>query len=284
MSEKILVTGVTGDVGNEVLQQLAGKGLNLVATARDLTKAQSVVLNGADIVLFDYDRPETFAAALSGVDRIFLVPPPLNPQWHELVTPIIDTAMKIGVKHIVNLSQMGAESIEGLPLRRAELYIERSGIAFTHLRPNWFMQTYNGAQQDSVWGTGGISVPAGEAKASFIDMRDIAAVAVTALTSLDHLNKAYTLTGGEALNHDELVRILSEVTGDTIRYFPITYQEMRENLAAAQLSDEAIEMVIVLYQFMQDRQLEYVSPDVANILGRKPRTFEQFSLDYAESW
>jgi uncharacterized protein YbjT (DUF2867 family) len=284
MSGQILVTGVTGDVGREVLTQMITKGLSVKAAARDLSKAESLVREGTEVVLLDYDRPESFEPALTGVERLFIVPPPLNPQWHELIKPLMEIAALSGVKHIVNLSQMCAEEIEGLPLRIAEKVIEDSGIAYTHLRPNWFMQTYSGSTLDGAKGPGGIYVPAGDGKASFIDMRDIAAVAVAALTGEEHLNKAYTLTGGQAIDHSEVARVLSTATGKSIAYFPILEEEMRTNLKSANLADAAIEMVIVLYQLLRQGRLEYVSSDVANILGREPITLQQYARDYAGSW
>jgi uncharacterized protein YbjT (DUF2867 family) len=279
-----LVTGVTGDVGKEVLTQLIKEGLPAKAAARDLSKAESSEMGGAEIVLFDYDLPETFGPALAGVERLFIVPPPLNPQWHELVKPLIDAAADCGVRHIVNLSQMCAQEVENLPLGMAEKTIEASGIAYTHLRPNWFMQTYNGSVLDGAKGPDGIHVPAGDGKASFIDMRDIAAVAVAALTGEEHLNKAYTLTGGQAIDHSEVARVLSTATDRNIAYFSILEEEMRTNLKFANLADAAIELVIVLYQLLRQGRLEYVSSDVANILGREPITLQQYARDYAGSW
>jgi uncharacterized protein YbjT (DUF2867 family) len=284
MSEKILVTGVTGDVGGEVFNRLAGKGFSVTAAARDPAKAESAGLSGADIVLLDYDSPETFKPALAGVDRLFVVPPPLNPVWHDQIRPMIDIAAQSGVRHIVNLSQMCAEEIKDLPLRFAEKYIEDSGIAYTHLRPNWFMQTYSGSTLEGAKGQGEICVPAGREKASFIDMRDIAAVAVAALTTQGHMNRAYTLTGPKALDHYEMAKILSRVTGQNVEYMPVSDEDMRATLKSANYADDSIEMVIVLYQFLREGRLEAVSPDVANILGRQPISFEQYAHDYAESW
>jgi len=284
MSDRILVTGVTGNVGKEVINQLIGKGLPVKAAARDLAKAESAGFKDAEIVLFDYDKPETFEPALAGVGRMFVVPPPVNPRQHELIIPMIDTAAKTGVRHIVNLSAMGAENNEELPLRIAERHIEKSGIAYTLLRPNWFMQNCNGFMLEGIRGQGGIYVPAGDAKTSFIDIRDIAAEAVAALTTENHLNKAYTLTGGKALDHHEMAKILSDVTGKNIQYFPMSDEDMRDALKSAGWPDESIEMSIELYRFVKQGGTEDVSPDVANILGREPITFEQYALDYAESW
>lgn len=284
MSDRILVTGVTGNVGKEVINQLIGQGLPVKAAARNLAKAESADLKGSEIVLFDYDRPETFEPALAGVGRLFIIPPPVNPRQHELIIPLVDMAAQTGVKHIVNLSTMDAENNETLPLRIAEKYIENSGIAYTLLRPNRFMQNCNGFMREGIKEQGGIYLPADGAKTSYIDIRDIAAVSVTALTTEHHLNKVYTLTGGKALDHYEMAKILSNVTGKKIQYFAMSDEDMRGALKSAGWTDKSIEMLIDLYRSAKHGDTEYVSPDVANILGRAPITFEQYACDYAESW
>jgi len=284
MSDMILVTGVTGNVGKEVINQLIGKGLPVKAAARNLAKAASADLKETEIVLFDYDRPETFGPALAGVGRLFIIPPPVNPRQHELIIPLIDMAAQTGVTHIVNLSTMEAEYNETLPLRIAEKYIENSGIAYTLLRPNFFMQNCNGFMRESIKGQGGIYLPADGAKTSLIDIRDIAAVSVAALTTENHLNKVYTLTGGKALDHYEMAKILSDVTGKNMQYFPMSDEDMCGALKSAGWTDKSIGMLIDLYRSVKQGDTEYVSPDVAHILGRQPITFEQYARDYAECW
>lgn len=284
MSDMILVTGVTGNVGKAVINQLIKKGQSVKAAARNLTKAATAGLNGTEIVLFNYDKPETFKPALTGVGRLFIIPPPVNPKQHELIMPLIDIAAQTGVEHIVNLSTMEAEDNETLPLRIAEKHIENSGIAYTLLRPNFFMQNCNGFMRESIKAQGGIYLPANGAKTSFIDIRDIAAVSVAALTTENHLNKVYTLTGGKALDHYEMAKILSDVIGKSIQYFPMSDEDMRGALKSAGWIDKSIEMLIDLYRSVKQGQTEYVSPDVANVLGREPITFEQYAHDYAESW
>jgi uncharacterized protein YbjT (DUF2867 family) len=284
MSDMILVTGVTGNVGKEVINRLIGKGLPVKAAARNLAKAEAADLKETKIVLFDYDRPDTFEPALAGAGRLFVIPPPVNPRQHELIMPLIDVAAQTGVKHIVNLSTMGAENNETLPLRIAEKYLENSGIAYTLLRPNWFMQNCNGFMREGIKAQGGIYLPADGAKTSYIDIRDIAAVSVAALTTEKHLNKVYTLTGGKALDHYEMAKILSDVTGKNIQYFPMSDEDMRGALKSVGWTDKSIGMLIDLYRSAKQGGTEYVSPDVANILGREPITFEQYARDYAESW
>ncbi len=189
-----------------------------------------------------------------------------------MITPLVDAADQSGVGHIVNLSSMEAGNNEDLPLRVAERYIENSGIACTLLRPNWFMQNCNGFMLEGIKGQGGVYLPAADAKSSFIDLRDIAAVAVAALTADDHLNKVYTLTGSRALDHYEMAKILSDASGKNIQYFPMSEDDMRGALRSAGWPEYSIEMSIDLYRNVRSGGAEPVSPDVA----KKQTTLEDY--------
>ncbi len=284
MSGKFLITGVTGKVGKEVISLLIENGFPVKAAARNLTKAEFPGLKKTEIVLFDYNRPETFEPALAGVERMFIIPPPLDPKQHELIIPMIDMAVQTGVKHIVSLSTMSVEYIEDLPLRIVEKYIENSGIKYTLLRPNWFMQNFNNYMLKDIKENGGIYLPAGKAKTSLVDIRDIAAVAVEALTTENHLNKVYTLTGAKALDNYEIANILSNVIGRNIQYYSISDEDMHRALKFAGMTNENSEMFIDLYRSVRKGDTEYVSPDVVNILDREPIPFEQYAQDYIEFW
>ena len=284
MSGQFLITGVTGSVGKEVANLLIGKGLPVKGAARNLAKAESLGLKKTEIVLFDYDRPETFEHALADVERLFVIPPPLNPKQHELIIPMIDVALQSGVKHIVNVSTMSVAHIANLPLGIAEQYIEHSGIAYTFLRPNWFMQNCNGYMLEDIKEKSAINLPAGDAKTSLIDIRDIVEVSVAALTTDNHLNRKYTLTGGKALDNYEMARILSDVTGKKIQYYPMTDEDMRLSLKSFGMTDENVEMYMDLYQSVRKGETASVSPDVTDVLGREPITFEQYAHDYIEFW
>ncbi len=283
-SDKLLITGVTGNVGKEVINRLSEKGLPVKAATRNLAKAESLGFKKTEIVLFDYEKPETFEPAFADVERLFIIPPPLNPKQHDLIIPLIDVAVQSGVKHIVNISTMSVLHIGNLPLGIAEQYIENSGIAYTFLRPNWFMQNCNGYMLEDIKENGAINLPAGDAKTSLIDVRDIVEVSIIALTTEKHLNRKYTLTGGEALDNYEMADILSDVTGKKIQYYPMADEDMYLSLKSFGMTDKNVEMYMDLYRSIRKGDTASVSPDVANVLGREPITFEQYAHDYIEFW
>src|SRR5437763_10781549 len=138
----ILVTGSTGTVGSELVKQLKTAGAKFRVAVSSLTKAKKANAEGLEAAVMDYTDPETFRYALQGVDKLFLLSPPGSTQ---VEAPLIEAARKSDVKHIVKLSVIGAESGATIFAREhaaMEKAILKSGIPYTFLRPNGFMQNY----------------------------------------------------------------------------------------------------------------------------------------------
>jgi uncharacterized protein YbjT (DUF2867 family) len=282
--EKILVIGASGKTGAPLVKRLIEKGEQVRAATRK-PAAASVAEDTFETVDFDFDRPGTFSPALDGVDRLFLMVRPGDPRPHETALPFVDKAVASGVKRIVSLTAMGVERVDDFPLRVIEKHIEASAVSWTHLRPNWFMQNFSsGPMLADIRATGALHLLSGDAKISFIDVRDVAAVAAVALTESGHKNKAYTLTGGMALDHSQVVSHLSKVAGKTIVYIPLSEDDGRKMLARMGLSGEQIERMINMQRMVRQGLCEPVSPDVESVLGRRPITFEQYARDYGGYW
>ncbi len=285
MSGTILVTGATGRTGSELVKLLVAQGIPVRAATRTPEMAAARWGGTVGAVAFDFDRPETFAPAVQGVEKLFLIARPADNHSDQAAIPLVDEARKQGVTHIVNLTAMGAEQDETFALRVLERYIEASGIAFTHLRPNWFMQNFDsGPMLADIKATGALHLPAADAKLSFIDVRDIAAVAFEALTNPAHLHKAYTLTGGEALTHEEIMAAISKAAGKTLSYIPLSEETACGALAKAGIPEERIERWRMFYRKVRAGLCAPVTPDVEMILGRSPITFDKYTCDYAAAW
>lgn len=285
MPGKILVICATGKVGVELIKILNNEGNEVRAAARNPQIAATKFSAGVETIEFDYERPETFPKALKGIDKIFLMARPGDNHSDLAAAPLIDEAKKHKIKHIVNLTAFGAEKDEYFMLRKLERYLEASGICFTHLRPNWFMQIFNsGPMYLDIKTTGALHLPAGDAKLSFIDIRDIAAAGAVVLKDDKYINKAYTLTGSESLDHFQAMEIISQAAKKKIPYVPINEESARKALTKAGVPQDVIDRWAAFYKKVREGFCTPVLNDLENIIERKPITFSQYANDYANSW
>jgi uncharacterized protein YbjT (DUF2867 family) len=285
MANPILVTGSTGTVGNEVIKQLAAAGATIRAAVRAASNTEEIKQAGAEPFVMDFTDAESVRAALAGVERAFLLTP-VMPDPTGLTTGFIAAARDAGLKHIVKLSVLAVDSeadfLLGKQHRQSERDIVDSGIAYTFLRPNFFMQNFLG--QDSIKSQGAFYDSSGDAKASHVDVRDIAAVAVAALTGSGHEGKIYDITGSQALSNFEIADVLSSVTGRKVTYVPVSDDDARSGMRAAGMPEWLVEALLELIEIKREGYFQTISSDVEPVIGRKPITFEQFARDHVEAF
>ena len=274
----ILITGASGNVGKEVLKQITQTGAKVRAGFQDTRKAAAPP--GVEIATIDYNQPETLRTALKGVDRVFLVGPP-TAELPALEGQAVDVIVQAKVRQLVKLSAMGGrDAIFPRQHAQSEDYILSSGVPYTFLRPNGFMQnlvTYSASTintQNAFYGT------EGDGRVSQIDIRDVAAVAVKALTEDDHIGKAYTLTGPEALTNAEVAQILSDALGREIRFINLPPEQLRSALLSAGVPEWSADALLDLQRLYREGKAATVSQDVEKLLGRKPIRFSEFLRDY----
>jgi uncharacterized protein YbjT (DUF2867 family) len=279
----ILITGASGNVGREVLRQIAQTVSNVRATFQSASSAASAP-SGVEIAIMDYNKPETIRAALKGVERVFLVGPPTQ-TLPALERKAMDEISRSGVRHVVKLSAMGGrESTFPRQHSDSEDYIKSTGVAYTFLRPNGFMQNvvnYNSATintQNAFYGC------QGDGKVSHIDIRDIAAVAVKTLVNNAHEGKTYTLTGPLALSNTQIAQILSDDLGREIQYVDLPPDQFKQALLAAGVPEWSADALIDLQRLYRANKASALTNDVEQLLGRKPTSFEQFSRDYRSAF
>jgi len=290
LTETILITGATGTVGSEVVKQLSAKGENIIvkAAARSATDNTFENLNRVQVVQLDYDKPDSLAVALKGVDKLFLLTP-FQSNMVDLTSNLVSEAKKAEVKYIAKQSVMGADAEPGITPgrlhRQAEKIIEESGIPFTFLRPNFFMQNFVNYYSNLIRSQGAFYIPAGDAKVSFVDVRDIAAVAVKSLIN-DNQQKgrAYNITGCEALSYGQAAEILSKAVGKKINYVNVTDQDARNGMKDMSMDEWTIKSMIELFEITRAGYVSEISPIVEQVTGNKPITFSQFANDYAGSF
>jgi uncharacterized protein YbjT (DUF2867 family) len=275
---KILILGASGNVGSALVQQLTAAGETVV---RATSKKENLQ---ADQVHYDIAQNVGLEAALEGVDRAFVLMPPGYTNQDVLAAPLFAAARERGLKKVVFMTAMGANADPNAPMRKAEIALEQSGIPYNIIRPNWFMQNFNSFWIQGILEQGKIFLPVGDAKGSFIDARDIAAVAATLLTSDTFANRDFDLTGAESLDHHEVAAILSEVTGKTITYQEVSPEAMRSNLLAAGLPADYSEFLLLILSFFKLGYSAAVLPTVEEITGKAPISFRQYAQDYRQAW
>ena len=282
----IVITGATGTVGSALLRELPAGEVR--ALMRDTAKAGALEARGFDVAIGSFDDPASMRAAFAGSDRLFLLSPPGTEDMVGQQVAAVDAARSAGVRHVVKLSSIGAEeerTAAGIirAHRRIEAHIERSGLAFTHLRAHWFFQNELGnaasvAAQGAFWAPDVTRITA-------IDTRDIAAVAARVLTEDGHEGAAYTLTGPQALGYSDVAAALSDVLGRTVRWNEVTLEEARSSMVDAGLPPAlAAGFTEIMARYREGGVTARVSPAVEEILGRPPRSFAQFAADHREAF
>jgi uncharacterized protein YbjT (DUF2867 family) len=310
MAESILVTGATGTVGREVVKQLISssslssspaegqqkENVIIKAAARSANDDTFENLGGAvQAVQLDYNKPDTLAAAFKGVNKLFLLTP-FQSNMVDLTSNLVREANKAGVNYIVKQSVMGADAEPGITPgrlhRQAEKIIEESGIPYTFLRPNFFMQNFVTFYSNSIKTLGAFYVSAGDAKVSFVDVRDIGAVAAKALLSKSsdknseskHTGKAYDITGNEALSYEQAAEILSKEIGKKVNYVNISDQDARKGMKEMGMDEWTIDSMTELFEITRTGYVSAISPSVEQVTGKKSITFSQFARDYAKAF
>ena len=302
--QPILVTGATGNVGTAVLRQLLEAGQPVRATVTNLGRARAgfelkfaAPLNAGQLQLvrLEFGEPSSYDAAFAGVRACFLLRPPAVSDIKRLMLPAIDAGVALGVRRWAFLSLQGAQSNPVVPHRAVEKHLEGLGksgaLEYTFLRASFFMQNLSTTHGDDIARLDDILIPAGNGKTAFIDVRDIAAVAVKALTSsaadferLGLRNAGVELTSAEALSYTEVAAIMARVLGR-----PITYSNPSPIAFALHLKKQGMPLAQIfvmeaLYAIAKPGLVGELTGEVQRILERAPISLEQFVRDEAVAW
>jgi len=284
---KVLITGATGNVGIEVIKSLHNLNhhLDLYAGLRNLTtdgnKLDDFNINFAQ---FDFTDYTTYETALNGCGILFLLRPPQISEVEKYFKPIIDACKAKGVKHIVFLSVQGVEKSKIIPHHKIEKLIVDSKIPYTFLRPAYFMQNFTTTLHNDLVNKRRIYLPAGNAKFTLIDVRDIGLVSASILTNISqHINKSYELTCKEKFSFLEMANILSDILQTNIQYkspnlISFFLTKRKENTPTM-----LILVMIMLHYFPRFQKEPEITDCVENITNNQPKTFEQFINDHKKT-
>jgi len=283
----ILIAGATGTVGRAVLDEVRKTKSPAKAMYRSADDAKKAP-EGVPSVIADFADKASMRRALEGVETIFLVCSPV-PQLVELESNAIEACKESRVKHVVLNSATGAEDYpKSFPSwhRAVEDKLKASGLGYTILRPNSFMQNIVAFNAPSIRAQGVFYAAMGTAKLSFIDVRDVGAAAAKTLTSPDaHAGKTYELDGPEAVDYAEVAERISRVTGRSVRYLNIPEEAQRKAMLEMGLPEWQVTALLDLQQYYSVLGKGGEVNDVlARLLGRAPNTLEQFLLEFKDSF
>lgn len=281
----ILISGATGNIGRELTKELSARKVPYRAMIRSAKDPKTfATLGGAEIVIGDFDNAETLVHALQGVERAFLLTNS-SERAEGQQSNFVDAARRAGVKHIVKLSQWAASADSPVRFLRYHAAVERkireSGMAYTFLRPNLFMQALF-AFRDTIIGQGKFFAALGDARVSAVDVRDIASGAVAALVEKGHEGQIYNLTGPQALSHGEMAEKISGAVGRRIDFIEVPPEAMREVLVQFGLPVWQTDGVIEDYAHYSRGEAAEVTTGVQDATGKPPRSFDDFASDYAQ--
>jgi uncharacterized protein YbjT (DUF2867 family) len=253
------------------------------ALVRDHDKAAQKLGAKVELARGDLARPDTLAAALAGVERLYLLPP-LAPNMVDLEANAIDAAERAGVRHVVKHCNMGAEDEPTITLprwhRAGEKRIERSKMTWTFVRPTGFMSNAL-AWAGMIKHQGTVYAPGGDGKLGIVDPRDIASVAVRALIEKGHEGKAYDVTGPEALSTAQQVQKIREIIDRPIQYVDVPEQVARESMLKTGMPAVLVEAMLEFMALVRAGRGATVTSSVEKVTCRPPRTFDAWVRENA---
>lgn len=263
--QPVLVIGATGKTGSRVASRLEAKGLPVRRGAR------------SSATPFDWESPETWAAALTGARAAYVTyfPDLAFPGAVEKLESLCETAKDVGIEHLVLLSGRGEQHA-----RLGEVVVRESGVDFTIVRSAWFAQNYSeGYLRDPILG-GVLPMPGGDIAEPIIDIDDIADVVVAALTEDGHKGELYEVTGPRLMTFADMADALSQAIGRPIRHIPISFEEFHAEIAKSGDTFVADVFTAIARETLDGRNA-HTTNGVQRALGRPPRDFADFAKSAA---
>ncbi|TGM72092.1 NAD-dependent epimerase/dehydratase family protein [Leptospira mtsangambouensis] len=280
---KVFVYGGSGLVGGHLVTELQKQGHEVWAGSRKPESQKSSA--NLHWVFADSSNLTKGLEVLEQVDAAYFLSPPGQTNQYEILSPWIEKAKQVRLKKIVLMTAMGVDHTPPeAPFRKTEILLEGAGIPWNIIRPNWFMQNFHtfwiaGIKQDQK-----IYFPGGNAKTSFIDARDIASVAAVLLTTTKYDNQAFTLTGPESIDHNEVAKHLTNVSGKNIEYVDVDPKVFESSLVSAGLSKDYAAFLVMIAGALKEGFSAPILETVKTLTGKNPISFAEYAKDFASSW
>lgn len=282
----ITVTGATGNIGSLLSPKLKATGKPVRLVTRDPSKLDSLKGDNVEVVEGSLADSASITRAVDGAERLVIIcaPDPQGGQWE---MDAVDAAKASGVKHVVMVSALGASADSPIVLaqnhHKAEEHLKASGVGYTIIQPHYFFQNLY-LSMPTIQGEGKVYNCQGDGKISAIDADDIAEVLTKILTEDGHAGKTYMLTGPEALDFATMCKKLGDAAGRSIEHVNIPEEAYAGALKQAQLPDWLADDLAKMAAVFGMGVAADVSPHVEEILGRPPRSFDNFARDHAPAF
>ena len=261
-----LVTGGTGKVGRRVAERLESLGVTTRIASRSATPS------------FDWNEPTTWNESLVGVSTAFVsyAPDLAIPGATDTVREFVRKAVESGVKRLVLLSGRGEEEAQA-----CERIVQESGIEWTVVRASWFNQNFSEGEFLGMVLGGAITLPAADIPEPFIDVNDIAAVALAALTEDRHHGEIYEVTGPRALTFTEVAEEISRAAGREVQFIRIPQDAFAAAIVEASVSEDVAWLLKYLFETVLYGRNARVCDGVQRALGREPTDFSEYAARIA---
>jgi uncharacterized protein YbjT (DUF2867 family) len=285
----ILVIGGRSKIGSAAIDELVSRGETVRALIR-ASESAATFPDGVSTVVGDLGDPGSIVAAMQGADKAFLLCGP-TPDEYALNRNAIDAAQSAGVRLLVRSSILGSDPDSPATFVQdhglSDQYLRDSGLTYTIVRPNLFLQNIPENTIPSIDGQGNFYANAGDARISMVDTRDVGAVAAVALTEPGHENREYDVTGPEALSYGDVASVLSDVLGREITYVDVGDEDVRRTLLGFGMGEWIVGALVDLYQDYRrsgtDGYAAQVTDTMQRLTGRAPRTLRDLLTEQAPS-
>src|SRR5262245_11052058 len=284
----LLVTGATGTNGRLVVRALRASGVSVRAMVQSAGKASDLERDGAELAVADFDSPDSLSAALAGIERCLLLSA-VDERLVDREVRFVEAAKKAGVRHLVKFSAIGAHPAASFTFGRqhgqAEHAIMASGVTFTFVQPNFFMQNLLWSAA-TIKARGEFYNTLGMARASHVDAQDIASVIATALTEPieRHAGRIHLVTGPDALTLAEVAETLARVLERPVRYVNLTDEQLKAGLLASGQPEWQATAMVELNNYAQQGHASVVTDTVERVTGRPARRLDRWARDHAPAF
>jgi len=260
--ERVLVLGGTGKTGRRIVAGLEARGVPVRVGSRSATPP------------FDWHDESGWDACLEGVDAAYVsyAPDLAMPGATDSIQAFVDRAAQHGVRRLVLLSGRGEEEAQA-----CERIVQESGLEWTVVRASWFFQNFSEGAFVEMVQAGRITLPAGDTPEPFVDVDDIAEVAVTALTEPGHAGEVYEVTGPRLMTFSEIAAELSEATGRRVEYVQVPHDAFVGGARDSGAPKDVVWMLDYLFSTVLDGRNAHLTDGVQRALGRAPNDFAAYA-------